>query len=175
MDEYFVRYFDFCVTGLIAFRPIFKRWSQRPTDRLCPIMRLCQQIYTVCASFKRYIIRKTHTYACVCVDVNSWVRSPCVSHPITEPQIDDNYELLCGLWSPVVGTEEGGGCRPLSPVDSKELNLYMYCVRLSLFFFSKHINYISYLFKSRVESSYEGHSVAHWYKKNQNKSKFRYV
>ena len=47
----------------------------------------------------------------------------------------------------------------------------MYCVRLSLFFFSKYINYISYLFKSRVESSYEGHSVAHWYKEikiNQN-------
>ena len=103
MDEYFVRYFDFCVTGLIAFRPIFKRWSQRPTDGLCPIMRLCQQIFTVCASFKRYIIRMTHTYACVCVDVNSWVRSPCVSHPITEPQIDDNYEFLCRLWSPVVG------------------------------------------------------------------------
>ena len=36
-------------------------------------------------------------------------------------------------------------------------------------FFSKHINYISYLFKSRVESRYEGHSVAHWYKRNQNK------
>ena len=42
---------------------------------------------------------------------------------------------------------------------------------VSFLFFSKHINYISYLFKSRVESSYEGHSVAHWYKKikiNQN-------
>ena len=25
LDKYFVRYFDFCVTGLIAFRPIFKR------------------------------------------------------------------------------------------------------------------------------------------------------
>ena len=37
------------------------------------------------------------------------MRSPCVSHPITEPQIDDNYELLCRLWSPVVGAEEGGG------------------------------------------------------------------
>ena len=36
------------------------------------------------------------------------MRSPCVSHPITEPQIDDNYELLCRLWSPVVGAEEGG-------------------------------------------------------------------
>ena len=103
---------------LIAFRPIFKRWSQRPTDGLCPIMRLCQQIFTVCASFKRYIIRMTHTYACMCVDVNSWVRSPCVSHPITEPQIDDNYELLCRLWSPVVGAEEGGAvdrCRPWIP------------------------------------------------------------
>ena len=36
------------------------------------------------------------------------MRSPCVSHPITEPQIDDNYEFLCRLWSPVVGAEEGG-------------------------------------------------------------------
>ena len=34
--------------------------------------------------------------------------NPCVSHSITEPQIDDNYELLCRLWSPVVGAEEGG-------------------------------------------------------------------
>ena len=33
---------------------------------------------------KRYIIRLTHTYVCVCVDVNSWVGSPCVSHSITE-------------------------------------------------------------------------------------------
>ena len=30
------------------------------------------------------IIRLTHTYVCVCVDVNSWVGSPCVSHSITE-------------------------------------------------------------------------------------------
>ena len=36
------------------------------------------------------------------------MRSPCVSHPITEPQIDDNYEFLCRLWSPVVGAAEGG-------------------------------------------------------------------
>ena len=33
----------------------------------------------------------------------------------------DNYELLCRLWSPLVGAEEGGGCRPLSPVALKEL------------------------------------------------------
>ena len=47
--------------------------------------------------------------------------NPCVSHSITEPQIDDNYELLCRLWSPLVRAEEGGGCRPLSPVALKEL------------------------------------------------------
>ena len=35
--------------------------------------------------------------------------NPCVSHSITEAQIDDNYELLCRLWSPLVGAEEGGG------------------------------------------------------------------
>ena len=49
--------------------------------------------------------------------------NPCVSHSITEPQIDDNYELLCRLWSPLVRAEEGGGCRPLSPVALKELNM----------------------------------------------------
>ena len=37
-----------------------------------------------------------------------------------EAQIDDNYELLCRLWSPLVGAEEGG-YRPLSPVALKEL------------------------------------------------------
>ena len=50
--------------------------------------------------------------------------NPCVSHSITEPQIDDNYELLCRLWSPLVRAEEGGGCRPLSPVALKELTSY---------------------------------------------------
>ena len=34
--------------------------------------------------------------------------NPCVSHSITEAQIDDNYELLCRLWSPLAGAEEGG-------------------------------------------------------------------
>ena len=36
------------------------------------------------SKFKRYIIRLTPTYVCVCVDVNSWVGSPCISHSITE-------------------------------------------------------------------------------------------
>ena len=49
--------------------------------------------------------------------------NPCVSHSITEAQIDDNYELLCRLWSPLVGVEEGGGCRPLSPVALKRVNV----------------------------------------------------
>ena len=48
--------------------------------------------------------------------------NPCVSHSITEAQIDDDYELLCRLWSPIVGAEEGGGgCRLLSPVALEEL------------------------------------------------------
>ena len=33
------------------------------------ISLLCQRIFIVCASFKRYIIRLIHTYVCVCVDV----------------------------------------------------------------------------------------------------------
>ena len=41
------------------------------TDRLAGRMLLCQRIFIVCASFKRYIIRLTHTYVCVCVDINS--------------------------------------------------------------------------------------------------------
>ena len=38
--------------------------------------------------------------------------NPCVSHLITEAQIDDNYELLCRLWSPLVRAEEGGAVDP---------------------------------------------------------------
>ena len=40
--------------------------------------------------------------------------NPCVSHSITEPQIDDNYELLCRLWSPLVRAEEGGLSTPIA-------------------------------------------------------------
>ena len=40
--------------------------------------------------------------------------NPCVSHSITETQIDDNYELLCRLWSPLVGAEEGGLSTPIA-------------------------------------------------------------
>ena len=85
------------------------------TDLPVECLELCQPIFIVCASFKRYIIRLTHTYVCVCVDVNSWLGSPCVSHSITEAQIDDNYELLCRLWSPLVGVEEGGAVDPYRP------------------------------------------------------------
>ena len=40
--------------------------------------------------------------------------NPCVLHSITEAQIDDNYELLCRLWSPLVGAEEGGVSTPVT-------------------------------------------------------------
>ena len=40
--------------------------------------------------------------------------NPCVSHSITEAQIDDNYELLCRLWSTLVGAEEGGLSTPIA-------------------------------------------------------------
>ena len=40
--------------------------------------------------------------------------NPCVSHSITEAQIDDNYELLCRIWSPLVGAEEGGLSTPIA-------------------------------------------------------------
>ena len=42
------------------------------------------------------------------------MENPCVSHSITEAQIDDNYELLCRLWSPLVGAEEGGAVAPIA-------------------------------------------------------------
>ena len=40
--------------------------------------------------------------------------NPCVSHSITEAQIDDNYELLCRLWSPLVRAEEWGLSTPIA-------------------------------------------------------------
>ena len=65
------------------------------------------------ARFYRFLGRPAKwTYVCVCVDVNSWGGTPCVLHSITEAQIDDNYELLCRLWSPLVGAEEGGAVDP---------------------------------------------------------------
>ena len=45
--------------------------SNRKTDRLVTRMLLCQRIFIVCASFKRYVIRLAHTYLCAYVDVNS--------------------------------------------------------------------------------------------------------
>ena len=40
----------------------------------------------------------------------------CVLHVIRRAEIDDNYELLCRLRSPLVGEEGGGGCQPVTPV-----------------------------------------------------------
>ena len=45
--------------------------THRETDRPAARMLLCQRIFIVCASFKRYVICLTNTYVCVYVDVNS--------------------------------------------------------------------------------------------------------
>ena len=48
--------------------------------------------------------------------------NPCVSHSITET--DDNYELLCRLWSPLAGAEEGGGLSTGVARGSQRVNTY---------------------------------------------------
>ena len=51
--------------------------------------------------------------------------NPCVSHSITEPQIDDNYELLCRLWSPLVRAEEGGLSTPIARSTQRVKDIWM--------------------------------------------------
>ena len=80
-----------------------------------PVECFCVSEYLSYVRHSNAILYVWHTPMCVCVDVNSWVGNPCVSNSITEAQIDDKYELLCRLWLPLVGAEEGGAVDPYRP------------------------------------------------------------